>query len=172
MAEIKCRHTLTSCNDCEGNGCSYCDGRGYYEICRLCHAPMGSLRRKWKRAGRPMPWVGFTPPPPESRKKIQRKHLPTLEVLFCMWAWHYEVKLTSPPLAEGETKTIDLDREFPPTVDRVMAYLYGAPEKVIYAKLEQLDGLGLIECGVSLRTGWPTEKGMALLREAGLVDSA
>ncbi len=40
------------------------------------------------------------------------------------------------------------------------------PFKVCYCALERASRHGLIECGVSLRTGWLTEKGKALLREA------
>ena len=39
------------------------------------------------------------------------------------------------------------------------------PEKVIYAKMAKLDRRGLIEYGVSLRTGWLTSKGLARLYE-------
>lgn len=55
----KHRHELLYCPDClsgpgELNGCSYCDGRGYYEFCRICNEPMGNERRRWKRAGSPV----------------------------------------------------------------------------------------------------------------------
>ena len=46
--------------------------------------------------------------------------------------------------------------------DRLCA-LTGAPEKVAYAALERAYSRGLIECGVSIRTAWPTAKGLALL---------
>lgn len=39
----------------------------------------------------------------------------------------------------------------------------GEPEKVCYRAMERACDKGLIEYGVSLRTGWPTDKGMALL---------
>lgn len=39
----------------------------------------------------------------------------------------------------------------------------GQPEKVCYRALERAEQRGLIECGVSLRTGWLTEKGRCLI---------
>lgn len=48
--------------------------------------------------------------------------------------------------------------------DRLMQ-MTGAPAKVAYAAMERAEGRGLIECGVSLRTAWPTPDGMALLHE-------
>lgn len=39
----------------------------------------------------------------------------------------------------------------------------GFPEKVVYAKLEKLEDRGLIECGVSIRQCWLTQKGEARL---------
>lgn len=39
----------------------------------------------------------------------------------------------------------------------------GAPFKVCYAAMERAHARGYIEYGVSLRTGWPTEKGENLL---------
>lgn len=52
-------HRLLDCTECDREGCNYCNGRGYYEICSVCREPMGNLRRKWKRAGRPRPWSGW-----------------------------------------------------------------------------------------------------------------
>ncbi len=46
------------------------------------------------------------------------------------------------------------------------------PKKVILAKMDQMRGQGLLEVGVSLRTAWPTEKGLALLAEAGRPDAS
>lgn len=43
------KHYPLVCPDCDGFGCSYCDGRGYYEICGACREPIGNRRRKWKR---------------------------------------------------------------------------------------------------------------------------
>lgn len=44
-----------------------------------------------------------------------------------------------------------------------LAYDLGCPEKVAYAACERACDNGLIEYGVSLRTGWLTDKGKALL---------
>lgn len=40
----------------------------------------------------------------------------------------------------------------------------GQPEKVCYRAMERAERRGYLECGVSLRTAWLTEKGAALLR--------
>lgn len=50
-------------------------------------------------------------------------------------------------------------------IDILQEQYPGCPEKVIYAAIERAVDRGLIEYGVSMRTGWPTEKGSALLRE-------
>lgn len=50
-----------------------------------------------------------------------------------------------------------------PTPDESLADKY--PVKLIMAKMEQLDRRGLLEVGVSLRTAWLTDKGMARLIE-------
>lgn len=39
----------------------------------------------------------------------------------------------------------------------------GAPPKVAFRSMERAQGRGLVDCGVSLRSGWLTEKGRALL---------
>lgn len=174
IAIAGCRHGLTSCNDCEGNGCGYCNGRGYYEVCWHCKQPMGSLRKKWKRDGWPMPWQSWAynlrhTPKPKPRRP-QCKDLPTLEMLFAMWAWHEEVKNVNRGIPKG-TGIISLEmvRKYPPSVDKVMMHLYGVPEKLVYAKLNKLVDQDLIEYGGSVRLGWPTEKGLKMLREAGLI---
>jgi hypothetical protein len=41
----------------------------------------------------------------------------------------------------------------------------GEPEKVCYRACERAAGRGLVEYGVSLRSGWLTEAGKALLEE-------
>lgn len=43
----------------------------------------------------------------------------------------------------------------------------GCPEKVAYRACERACDNGLIEYGVSLRTGWLTDKGRALLEGGG-----
>lgn len=41
----------------------------------------------------------------------------------------------------------------------------GQPEKVCYRAMERAALRGLINCGVSLRTGWLTDKGKALIAD-------
>ena len=45
----------------------------------------------------------------------------------------------------------------------LLAVRTGQPENVCYKAMERAEERGLIESGVSLRTGWLTEKGEALL---------
>ena len=45
----------------------------------------------------------------------------------------------------------------------LLAQRTGQTEKVCYRAMERADAHGLIEYGVSLRTGWLTQKGEALL---------
>lgn len=44
------RHRLIICHDCDGELCSYCDYRGYVEVCEVCGVRMGSEGRKIRRA--------------------------------------------------------------------------------------------------------------------------
>jgi hypothetical protein len=39
----------------------------------------------------------------------------------------------------------------------------GAPEKVVHSAMNREEKAGNIDCGVSLRTGWLTDKGRKLL---------
>lgn len=48
-----------------------------------------------------------------------------------------------------------------------LAEMHGCPEKVAYRACERAFGNGLIDYGVSLRTGWLTDKGKALLEGGG-----
>jgi hypothetical protein len=50
-----------------------------------------------------------------------------------------------------------------PMIDLYLLSRTSAPMKVIHAALERAYDRGLIECGVSLRTAWLTDKGKALL---------
>lgn len=49
------------------------------------------------------------------------------------------------------------------TAETLLMERTGAPLKVVYRAMERADDHGLIEWGVSLRTGWLTPKGIALL---------
>lgn len=48
-------------------------------------------------------------------------------------------------------------------VDAILCRTTGAPVKVVYAAMERAYDRDLVECGVSLRSGWLTDKGLALL---------
>ena len=41
----------------------------------------------------------------------------------------------------------------------------GQPFKVCYRAMERAEGRGYIDCGVSLRTGWVTDKGYEYLKQ-------
>lgn len=43
----------------------------------------------------------------------------------------------------------------------------GQPFKVCYKCMERAESRGLVDCGVSLRTGWVTDKGKKLLNDRG-----
>jgi hypothetical protein len=45
----------------------------------------------------------------------------------------------------------------------ILMEITGQPEKVVNAAMERAYKRGLVECGVSMRSGWLTEKGSALL---------
>lgn len=45
----------------------------------------------------------------------------------------------------------------------ILAEQTGQPEKVCWRAMERAEGRGLIDCGVSLRSGWITDKGRELL---------
>jgi hypothetical protein len=45
----------------------------------------------------------------------------------------------------------------------------GVPEKVAHAAMERAYDHGLIECGVSIRSGWLTDKGVAMLAKTGVL---
>ena len=45
----------------------------------------------------------------------------------------------------------------------ILNELTGEPEKVCYRAMERAEDRGYLDCGVSLRSGWITEKGIELL---------
>lgn len=53
-----------------------------------------------------------------------------------------------------------------PFADERLRAMTGEAPKVCHAALERACDRGLIECGVSVRSGWLTEKGEAFLRDA------
>lgn len=56
--------------------------------------------------------------------------------------------------------------DLPPFPYQALAIETGQPEKVCYRAMERADKRGLIEVGTSLRTGWLSAKGKALLETA------
>ncbi len=50
----------------------------------------------------------------------------------------------------------------------VLAHRTGQPLKVCERAMERAEFRGYIDCGVSTRSGWPTDKGRKLLADAGL----
>jgi hypothetical protein len=52
------------------------------------------------------------------------------------------------------------------TADEVLKRLTKKPMRVIWRAISRARNRGLIECGVSTRTGWPTQKGYDLLAAA------
>ena len=47
--------------------------------------------------------------------------------------------------------------------DVILAEMSGAPLKVCWSAMERAEDHGLLECGVSLRSGWLTNKGRELV---------
>lgn len=80
---------------------------------------------------------------------VKRSDVPVLEVLQAARRFHNPVLWR---IAEVPTPEEALSDRFPP--------------KVVLARMEQMVAQDLLEYGVSLRTAWPTDKGLALLREA------
>lgn len=48
--------------------------------------------------------------------------------------------------------------------ETILMRMTGQPEKVCYRAMERAERRGLIEYGVSLRSGWLTDAGMQLLK--------
>lgn len=57
-----------------------------------------------------------------------------------------------------------------PFADEVLQRQTGAPWKVIYAAMDRASDRGLIEYGVTMRSGWLTEAGKALLAQKSQPD--
>lgn len=84
-----------------------------------------------------------------AREQEAEKHLALGDIL----ARAFE-RVTEPP---GE----------PEFADGVLERETGAPPKVVYAALERAANRDLIEYGVSVRSGWLTDKGKALIGIGG-----
>ena len=90
-------------------------------------------------------------PNPDYKSKISDEEM--LKVLHERWEINRKNRRDNPDWY--------LDSVFIDTPDKTLAHKYSQEE--IYAKLEEFDHRNLIEYGVSLRTGWLTSKGEALL---------
>lgn len=78
--------------------------------------------------------------------KYSLKDIPIIEVLTQQQKW-----------SESE----DL-----PFTYEVLGKKYGS-EKLVYCKMRQLEKLGYLDYGVSLRTAWLTDKGKEFIKEYG-----
>lgn len=47
--------------------------------------------------------------------------------------------------------------------DEILALKLNAPPKVVYRSMERVAAKGYVDYGVSLRTGWLTDKGKAII---------
>ena len=67
----------------------------------------------------------------------------------------------------GKVSFADLDRVSSSWPEQILERRFGCAPKVAFAAMERAFNRGLIEYGVSLRAGWITEKGRALLAKFG-----
>ena len=72
-------------------------------------------------------------------------------------------KITDLQVCKAYKKSKEMDMTVYPS--EILHEETGLPEKVCYRACERAERNRYIECGVSLRTGWLTEKGIALLEE-------
>jgi hypothetical protein len=72
--------------------------------------------------------------------------------------------LGGPALGDLPTFTLSFDGPPPRFVDAILMEATGQPEKVVYRAMERAYNRGYIEYGVSMRSGWLTEKGQAFYR--------
>lgn len=81
---------------------------------------------------------------------MARKHISDIQVVICCWYFHaHRFSYCSRP-------------------DELLEDITGEPYKVCLAAMERANKRDLIDWGVSLRTAWPTYKGIQKVREAGL----
>lgn len=83
-------------------------------------------------------------------KTVQTKHISDLAVVRAVATYNATYALSTPRMA------------FP---YETLAEEFGCSQKVAYRACERACRHGLIEYGVSLRTGWLTEKGKELLHD-------
>jgi hypothetical protein len=60
---------------------------------------------------------------------------------------------------------LSFDGPPPRLVDAILMQATGQPEKVVYRAMERAYNRGYIEYGVSMRSGWLTEKGKAFYKQ-------
>jgi hypothetical protein len=87
--------------------------------------------------------------------------------LVCIHVQRYQDAM-KPLFEEGRVRPriygMGASEPSPPFPYETLAAETSEPEKVCYRAMERAERHGLIECGVSLRTGWLTEKGKGLIR--------
>lgn len=106
-------------------------------------------------------------------KKFQTKHISDTQVCLATDMFR--------KLLEKQTSTYDVyysfgSKKYAETHDErfindFLNEITGAPLKVCFNAMERAERNGFIECGVSLRTSWLTEKGEELIKEEALKDS-
>lgn len=106
---------------------------------------------------------------PKRVKRWQRKHITDEMVCCAVWGYTQAMERQSAPYGAdyaaffraamaGEVERLPFPYE-------VLSEMTGAPKKVAYAACERAHDNDLIDYGVSLRTGWLTDKGKALIAD-------
>jgi hypothetical protein len=85
------------------------------------------------------------------------------DLQVCLAVQKYQQELQAMPRKVIYGMSPDYEKNLFPY--EALAIETGQPEKVCYRAMERASNKGLLECGVSLRTSWLSEKGKALLNE-------
>ena len=95
------------------------------------------------------------------------KHVSDVQVCRAVQAYQDAVQAIR-PAGRGWIVTLDQrdNSEWPPYPYEALSVETGQPEKVCYRAMERACDRGYIEYGVSLRTGWLTKEGKALLENS------
>ena len=104
---------------------------------------------------------------PKRIKRWQRKHITDEMVCCAVWGYTQATERQQAPYGNDYSAYFNaamagLVKHIPFPYE-ALAAATGAPEKVTYAACERAHDRDLIDYGVSLRTGWLTEKGKTLL---------